>query len=150
MNGIEYYRRRSEMTKAELAAKSGLATPIVQKLTTGLRGNTAIYVYQALATALGVTLDDLLAEDYPNTLSARTLPLSRTENPDNCITNYRKSHKLSFSALAKRLGATSRECGRQACARATPLAEHIDRLAAYEGVSVKVFLARYGNLKEGN
>ena len=81
--------------------------------------------------------DDILAAgDHPSTES-------KTENPNNCLSQYRKTKNLTFEELAMRLGNSTREAGRIACARSVPLDKDIQKLATFEGISVEDFRKLY-------
>ena len=93
---------------------------------------------------LNVPIDDLLVpHDETDLDEGGYIPPSRTENLQNCISVYRHTKSLTFRVLGNRLGGISRERARSICASNTPTEKHIQKLAAYEGVSPEVFRTLY-------
>lgn len=152
MNGIRYYRIEKGMTQHELAALAGVSIATIVSMEQMERPHGIYtYNYKKVRDVLGIPLDELIRNDFPDREDAgyASVPYaSRTENPNNCISEYRREKKLSFQKLAERLGATSRECGRKACVPDIPLEKHIQTLAAYEGISVEEFIRRYSPKQE--
>ena len=145
MFGMEYHRLRQKISLDDLSSTANVSKPTIgyaQKHPWIITGRIAIQ----LADALGVTIDELVREydgDEANHLSKRTGRKSRTANPENCLEHYRQEKNLSVESLAKRLGNSTREAGRKACIRKTPIRKHVVLLANYEGISESVFRDRY-------
>lgn len=150
MVGLEYFRIKSGLSCQELAQLAGVSSTRVSSYVNyarkgcGPRGRS--HVWLAFSNALSVPVDDLLKTTYPELID-RTNRLkfrdAKTANSANPITQYKLRHCLSLPELAARLGKTSRECARLACAADTPSDKHIQALAAYEGISVYEFLKTY-------
>lgn len=146
MNAIRYYRLKHQLTQEGLAKKVGVSKGTISKYEraarpSGGRGHN----YNAISRFFRVPMNELLEskEDTTHRNQVQTIRESRTENMKNCITVYRHAHGLTFKALASLLDRTSRECARQACERDVPVKEHINTLAAHEGISVEEFIAKY-------
>ncbi len=151
MNGIRYYRIKKGLSQRELSKLSGVCIPTVVNMEQmthphGIYG----YNYLKVQEVLNVSMDDLIRDDFPDNESGEPLSVpypSRTENPDNCITKYRRDNSLTFQALAHRMGVTSKECARKACSATLPLQKHLKALAAYEGISVGTFIDKHSPSK---
>jgi len=152
MVGLEYFRIKRGLSCQELAQLAGVSSTRVFSYVNyarkggGSRGRS--HVWLAFSNALTTPVDDLLRSDYPGLID-RTNRLkfreAKTANNSNPITQYKLRHCLSLPELAARLGKTSRECARLACAADIPADKHIRALAAYEGISVREFLNTYTN-----
>lgn len=152
MVGLEYFRIEKNLSCQELAQLAGVPPTCVSSYVnyarqgSGSRGRS--HVWLAFSNALTTPVDDLLRSDYPDLID-RTNRLkfreAKTANNSNPITQYKRRHRLSLPELAVRLGKTSRECARLACAADVPSDKHIRALAAYEGISVREFLNTYTN-----
>lgn len=146
MNAIRYYRLKHQLTQEGLAKKVGVSKGTISKYERAARPSGGRgYNYNAISRFFGVPMNELLEskEDTTHRNQVQTIRESRTENMKNCITVYRHAHGLTFKALASLLDRTSRECARQACERDVPVKEHINTLAAHEGISVEEFIAKY-------
>lgn len=154
MNGVKYHRIKKGLTQRELARLSGVSIPTVlnmEQMTCphGIYG----YNYLKIQDVLNVSMDMLIRNDYLDDGLEEQISIpypSKTENPDNCITKYRRMNNLTFKALAQRLGVTSRECARKACAAETPLQKHLISLATYEDISVGNFIDTYSTGQAAN
>ncbi len=150
MNGVKYYRLVRGISIKMLAEKSDLSEmTIVNMEKLDVPHSIAIKNYKKVRAALGVRVDELFCNDFPEiTEKTRAGYSSKTENAGNCITVYRSTEKLTFKALAHRMGVTSRECARQACAAKEPLEKHVLALATYEGMTAEEFRRTYsGDMK---
>jgi hypothetical protein len=98
--------------------------------------------YRKVSSALGVSVDELIRNDYPDFRKRAPYP-SKTEHPSNCIAIYRLMKMLTFQQLAEHMKVTSRERARQVCAEEFPLQKHIKTLAKRENISVTEFINRY-------
>ena len=149
MTGLAYYRIQKDLSCKELAEQAGCATGTVclyEKLAMEGKGRSSLWM--EFSTCLGVPVEELLKTDFPDVIdrkNGRTIRWSKTANPDNPVTIYYRRHRLSYLELAERLGRTTRECARKACAAETPSKKHIKKLAAFEGISEKAFLCEYSN-----
>lgn len=147
MNGLRYYRIKRGFSPRELAESANVSRNIITVYETPSSSNRSNgETYLRLSDVLGVPIDELLREDFPDepdTTLGDGIRHSETAVACNPITVYREAQKLSFRALAHRLGRTTRECGRKACARAIPLDEHIQALSTYEGITPEAFIKKY-------
>lgn len=153
MNAIRYYRLKHQLTQEGLAKKVGVSKGTISKYERAARPSGGRgYNYNAISRFFGVPMNELLEskEDNTHLNQVQTLRESRTENMKNCITVYRHAHGLTFKALASLLDRTSRECARQACEREVPVKEHIESLAAHEGISVEEFIAKFSYKEDEN
>jgi len=138
---IKKYRLQANLTQKELARRCGIATQTLVKYErpncNGIRR-----IYLRIREVLEIPMDELLNE-CPESNSPRCLYRSRTENHSNPITTYRHVKRLTYNLLAPLIGATTKEAARKACARKTPVEAHIERLAAFEGVTPAEFITTY-------
>ena len=145
MYGLQYHRMKKWLSKKELAKLAGCSAQTITRLEKDMPLSTWCGIIDDCAKALGVSMDEIVRE-YPNRiLSAGDHPSteSRTENPHNCLSQYRKTKNLTFEELAIRLGNSTREAGRIACVRSVPLDKDIQKLATFEGISVEDFRRLY-------
>lgn len=146
MTGLEYHRRIQGVSISALSVSSGISKITIMKMERdpeNVTRDTAIKI----ADALGVSVDQLLeihAEEETVHFSLRTSVQSATSNPDNCLERYRREKHITFQTLAKRCGNTTKEAGRIACRRDSPLLKHIQAVADFEGISVEEFNKKYG------
>ena len=147
MNGVAYYRIKRGLSKPELSelANVNLGTIFAyENPENPSRGNG--YTYLRLSDALGVPIDELVREDFPDIPDPTTTgkpQFSRTANPENIITRYRDENNLTFAELSKRFGITSREGARKACKAEVANENHISALATYEGITPEEFIRKY-------
>lgn len=152
MNGVRHYRIQLGLPRSRLAELADVSITTIAAMEQ-MHEPYGIYTYNYMKVreVLGAPLDELVRDDYSDREDAgyASVPReSQTENHDNCISVYRNMKKLSFQKLAERLGATSRECGRLACAASEPLEKHIRALAEYEGIWAKDFIKLYSPKRE--
>ena len=146
MYGVEYYRKMQNMTVAQLAEQTGVGASLITKMARcpyEVTARTALRV----ADALNITLDQLVEERFDRdsvSLPKKAGAKSNTANPENILEKYRQEKGISFHELALRIGNTTREAGRKACARDKALGKHIRVVAANEGLTVEEFLIRFG------
>jgi transcriptional regulator with XRE-family HTH domain len=146
INGIRYNRMKQRLSLMELADRAGMLYNSLGRIERlhnldSIGGRTTLY----LSDALGVSADELL-KFYDSSLldEGDKAPYpSRTENLNNCVAVYRRAKGLTYADLAKRLGITTKEGGRQACSRDVPSPKHIQALASYEYISPEEFLLLY-------
>ena len=146
MSGLEYYRRIQGMSLHMLAAASGVAAITISKMEHDVDSVTA-KTAQKLSVALGVSVDQLLEshmEEETEYFTKQASFRSGSGNPNNCLERYRLEKHLPYKTLAERCGNTTTEAGRIACHRETPLSEHIQAVAAYEGMTAAEFMKKYG------
>lgn len=146
MNGVAFYRRKRQYSREKLAELAGICKDTIRNYE--LRGITDFSEVEsllALAKALDVSLDELVAEHDERELSTvdRTVRPSNIDSPRNCVSNYRRAKNLRYQELADLLGLASREGARHACRRSTARSKHVARLAQYEGISTAEFMVRY-------
>ena len=149
MTGLEHYRIKRCFSRKELAKRANISiTTIYSYENCAHCGNGETYL--CLSNVLGVPIDELLRENFPemkNVTVPRAFRTSVTANQNNLVNAYREANCLSFKALADRLGKTSRECGRQACVAELPLDKHVQALATYEGITPEKFITIYSAKK---
>lgn len=146
MNGILFYRRKQHKTRIHVANLAGICEPTVKRLEEEIDLQTPCSYYMKLADALGVTVEELIAE-YPESLllpGDHFVRESASCHPENALANYKLEHNLNFDQLAKLLGLAARECARVACRPAAAKPEYMATLAALHGISSKEFHRRYG------
>lgn len=141
MYGLKYHRMKQWLSQKELAKLSGCSLQTITRLEQDMPSSTWCRIIDDCAKALGVSMDEIVREYPDDILSDGDHPSteSRTENPHNCLSQYRRAKNLTFEELAIRLGNSTREAGRIACARSVPLDKDIQKLAAYERISVEDF-----------
>ncbi len=146
MNGIRFYRQKNRLAICELSQLAQVSAPVIRSLEKKIQPNTALSIYLRLTDALGITLDELLDDYDPALLKdgdrhahART----KSKPARNPIAVYRRDENLSLQQLADRLGVTSREWARRVCDSKSVRPQHLQLLAAYEGVTEDEFLLRY-------
>ena len=146
MNGILYYRLKQHRARQHLADLTGISFPTLKDMETETQFTRPCSYYMRLAAALGVSVEDLIA-DYPESLLSPGDHFVRTESsshPNNSIANYRREKNLNFEQLATLLGLAERECARVVCKTPIANADHVATLAALEGLTPKVFEYRFG------
>ena len=62
---VRWYRRLAGYTQQELADASGLSVAAIRAYETGARNEPRAHSLKKLATALGVTIEQLLTEAHP-------------------------------------------------------------------------------------
>lgn len=151
MTGVEYYRRKRGLTQPALSAMSGICVMTIQNYEhKGVPGRTSVTMLLNLSDALGVTLDELLAEYDERELTTRDRSKRKSyiDSPRNAVSNYRVAHNLRFQELADRLGVGSREAARVICKRETARQKHILALCRYEGMDMEEFLDKYLHIEK--
>jgi transcriptional regulator with XRE-family HTH domain len=147
MNGVKYHRLMERLSRAKLAEIAHISIPTLIKMErVSHPGNIYAENYRKVSDALQVTPDDLIRNDYPDEdkgTPRRADYASRTANPSNYISIYRREHYLTFDNLALRLGLTTRERARQICSAESPSEKHVRTLAHYEMISVDQFKEKY-------
>ena len=146
MTGVAYYRRKRGLTRLELAARSGATVQTIMNYEQkGVPSRAYVSVLLNLADALGVTLDELLAEHDERELTTldRSKRESRIRSPRNAVSNYRIARNLRYQELADLLGLRDRESARVVCRRETAREKHILALSRHEGISAEKFLEQY-------
>ena len=153
MTGLEYYRIKKDLSRKALAEQVGCTESSVrlyERLASQGKGRSSLWV--AFSDYLGVSVAELLKSDFPGVPDRNNqmyFRKSKTANSENPITVYYRAHRLSYRELAERMGYTTRECGRKACAAERASPQHIRALAEYEGISVSAFVRKYSsNTKE--
>lgn len=142
--GIRYYRKKRRFTYAQLAELAGVSLPALsQAVNNPLHCTTTILA--KLCAALEITIDEAFRLFPEDELAEGDHPTytSKIEDKTNCVAYYRSVHNLTFAQLSERLGYTSREASRVACAKAVPSEKNIQALADYEGITSADFLIRY-------
>ena len=71
---IRFLRQGKEWTLADLAGRSGIAKAYISDLENGVAGKPNIQYMFAVATALGVTLDELISDTTSKPLKSKRLP----------------------------------------------------------------------------
>ena len=148
MTGIKYFRLKNRLTQKELAEKANCQIAVIQRLEQGYSERTRAITLHRIALALDVSLDNL-ARDYDDSqIDEQDRPIRPTKikAPENCIHNYRLAHALTYQELAFRLGIGTSEGSRKVCKREYARQKHVQRLAAYEGISESEFSSIYGTL----
>lgn len=153
INGIEYYRRKRRMTRADLEAVSGVSIScILEYESMDSLDKCRMEKILRLADALEVTVDQLL-EDHDRkelTLLDRSFRDSGMHNPKNPLAIYRKVHNLTLDELSERLGGLTRWGTSKICRVENPPVWHIRALAQWEDMSVEEFLDTYCYEEEGD
>ena len=145
MNGLAFYRHKRQYTREKLAALSGITKDTIQKYEKGISRTASIEALLALATALEVTLDALIADydDAELTTVDRSVRSSKVVSPTNVIYRYKVAKNLRYEELAGILGLAARESARYVCMRKEARRTHVLRLSQYEHMSVDEFLLQY-------
>lgn len=149
MIGLEYYRRKRQMTRGVLAARAGVTVDTIRTyVDRGITDYVPVEKLLALADALEISLDELVAEHDDTELTSEDRPVrsSKIVSPQNVINNYRIRHNLRFAELAVILGLGDRESARTACRRETAREVHILRLCQYEHLDPDLFIMQYGKI----
>ena len=102
---LRHYRRRRGLTLDELGALIGRPAPYLSMVENGKK-EPRLSQMSALADALDVTLDDLLAPEAPNRRAELEIELERAQNtlPDLGLPYLRPSARLSDEVLAHLVG----------------------------------------------
>lgn len=145
MNAIRFLRKKNKLAVYELSERSQVSAPTIHSLEQAIQPTTALSIYLRLADALGVTLDELLADYDPALLKDgdRHAYIGRQKPPRNPIAVYRREENLSLQQLADHMGVGSREWARRICDKTIASPKLLRRLAAYENVTEAEFLRRY-------
>lgn len=148
MTGLAYYRIQRDLSRKEFAKQVGSTESNVrayeEQFAPQGRGRSSLWL--AFSDYLGVSVEELLKSDFPDIPDRNNQMFyrpSKTANPHNPVTVYYRTHRLSYQELAERLGRTSRECARKACAAQKASRKHIRALAKHEGITEKAFLSKY-------
>lgn len=145
VTGLEYCRKKRRLKTKDLAEQAGVAKSVITGIELrGVPKGTKMCTMIALAKELGTTVDMLMSR-YPSDAleeGDRASVLAASRNSLNVIDNYRVQHNLTWRAIGKRLG-ISHEGARKVCGRNTAKKEYVEKLSAYEGISVNAFLIRY-------
>lgn len=151
MTGLEYYRRKMQLSICELSRRTGITATTLQNYErTGIPDHTPVAPLIKLATELDISLDELLSCCDGNTLSRkdRKVYSSNIISPKNIINNYRISKNLRYEELAELLLRNSRESARVACRRETALGKHIRRLSDLEHTTPEELIELYSEIGE--
>lgn len=146
MIGLQYHRRKQQMTVARLSELSGVTKECIRKYEKeGMGEGASTITLLALADALKISIEDLLHEYDGEELTTvdRATRTSSIHSPGNVIHNYRIAHNLRYQELADLLGLAARESARVVCQRATARQKHVLRLCQHENISQGEFLERY-------
>ena len=148
ITGVEFYRRKRQVTIAALNRAAGLTGDDLKSWRnpgTVLRVHTLSAVYRA-AVFLNITVDQMLELHHRSELDDGDRPQRESKyiNPANCISNYRVANGLSYNCLAERLHC-SRQNAMMICASNRPHRATIEKLAAYEHMTMEEILRLYGN-----
>ena len=145
MNGIKYFRCKNRMRVYDLACASDVSVRTITKLEKKLEPTTSLDIYVRIASALSVTLDDLLIDYDDETLQDCDHPTVKRKSSkiSNCIEVYRQEENLTFQQLAARMGGFSRQWAKEVCTAEKPSRKTIVLLAAQEGISLEEFERRY-------
>ncbi len=148
MTKLERWRIEAGLSQRELAARAGVGVSTIGCLERGdCKTRTPSLLKLSNATGLPIMS---LAKKAEGLNPIRKHPYrSKTENPESPITCYKNAQSITFEELARWLGNTTRESGRQACAAMPAKAVHIKALAAFEGIGVEAYLRQYGTENGG-
>ncbi len=149
MNGIKYFRCKNRMTLSDLDRASGVNISTISKLEKKIEPTTSLDIYVRIASALSVTLDDLLIDYDDETLQDCDHPTAKrkSKNINNCLEAYRRYENLTFQQLGVRMGGLSRQRAQMICAADLPNRKALELLAQYEGISLEEFEQRYAVLE---
>ncbi|MGZ8756156.1 MAG: helix-turn-helix domain-containing protein, partial [Acidimicrobiia bacterium] len=102
---LRHYRRRRGLTLDELGTLIGRPAPYLSMVENGKK-EPRISQISALAAALDVTLEDLLAPEAPNRRAELEIELERAQTtlPDLGLPYLRSSARLSDEVLAHLVG----------------------------------------------
>ena len=149
MTGVEYYRRKMQLSICELSRRTGITATTLQRYEhIGIPDHTPVAPLILLADTLDTTLDQLLDHIDGEDLTSRDRKIytSNIHAPHNLVSNYRMIHNLRFEELAEILLLRSRESARVACRRETARDKHILQLSKYERISTEEFISRYKDM----
>src|SRR5690242_13079574 len=104
---LRHYRRQQQRTLGDIAACAGISTSALSLIENGKR-ETRLSVLTALATALGVSLNDVLTVTPPNRRSALEIELEKAQREDSFqslgIPAVRPGRRLPTEALEALVG----------------------------------------------
>ena len=140
MNGLKRARLLAGLTQENLSALTGIHPVKVSTVEREGYEPKCVDTYLKWSEATEVPIDDLL-KTYPDDEDLRIFS-ALSGNDDNIVYRYAKERRLTCRELGKRMGA-SHELARQLCHR-DPERRHLEALAAYEGMPVKEFCAKFG------
>ena len=149
MTGVAFWRRKRRLGYYRLQEKCGISVQTLKLLEEDRSETRSMEVYLRLATALEVSVDELLREYDESQLSMGDQRTRKNAtSAGNCIGVFRRCENLTLTQLASLLGVGSRECARRLCISAEPMERHIATLAAYLNMEPEAFRAKYA-LEEG-
>ena len=146
MTGLEFYRKKRQMTRDVLAELAGVTREsILIYEHRGFSAGTSMQMLLALTTALEITVDELVADHDEAELTTidRSVRPSNIVSPGNVIYRYKVVHNLRYDELATILGLAARESARYVCKCKTAGKKHVIRLCQHEHMSEDEFLLRY-------
>ena len=146
MTGVEYYRRKMQISICDLSRRTGITATTLQRYERiGIPDHTPVAPLILLADTLNTTLDQLLDHIDGEDLTSRDRKIytSNIYAPNNLVSNYRIIHNLRYEELAEILLLGSRESARVACRRETARDKHILQLSRYEKISTEELISRY-------
>ena len=146
MTGLEFYRKKRQMTRDALAERAGITRDIIALYEhRGFTTSSSVQVLLALSESLGITVDELIAERDGRELTTvdRSVRPSNIISPGNVIYRYRIAKNLRYEELAAILGLAARESARYVCKQKEARRTHVLRLSQYEHMSVDQFLLQY-------
>lgn len=146
MKGIEMFRLKQHRSMQSLIDLTGLTYQTIKSMEAESSPDRPCSYYMKLSQALGVTVEELIA-DYPESMldaGDHYVRASCSSHPDNCLARFREEHNLNFEQLSVLLGLKGRESARVACKSAVPKPEHVVKLAKLKGIGEKEFRRRYG------
>lgn len=151
ITGTEFYRKKARMTVAELAAMTGVGIGKLHNMEKAYKPTMCASSFIKVADAFGITVDELL-EGYDDSMlrpgdRVTYRRKGASEDPINCIANYRCEENLSYAQLGVILGVT-RERAHGICHADVAPDKHVASLARHEQISVEEFHYRYDLFEE--
>ena len=145
MTGLYYHRRKARLTVEELSERAGLCTATIRTLENVLTPGTPSSTVARLASALGVSMEELLRVYPDDALQDGDHPRFRPRGTPryNLLEVYRREHNLTYQELATLLGQRTRQAAQRACVVSDPWPRHVALLAQREGLTVQEFEKRY-------
>lgn len=148
ISGVEFYRCKNKVCKAKLIDILGSSTSLQKwsRPDTLLKASNTKRLLE-VADCLGVTVDQLFEVHSVAELADGDRPQrqSKYADPGNCMSNYRIRNGLSFELLAGRLGGVSRQYAQEVCQGPRAPMAGIQRICAYEKMTLEEFMRAYGN-----
>lgn len=99
LDKLNYYKKKTGLTNAQLSEITGITISTIDKITSGNNTNPKLRTIEALCDALGCSLNDIV--DRPNKSTALTINSDDDAQKQKLIDNYDKMNQTAQRTLVE-------------------------------------------------